>query len=742
MSEALYKIYRDDIVGLVGLMVYNHRIEATLMNAALNEDGYAISDNPLQWRYYMNMAGEYHDWDRQYISGINSDGSPLIKITIAGASGPIEVDLTKNLIHGLNADPSISLVYAFGTDAYRQLVAKYPNSEALIFGIFFPVDIEVAVESEDGDILFIGGYERIVNGDRHYFRKSERANTVDMNYIEENEVSLIDDLETWIKNMIFRWFNRDYAIIEDLYYACFRSLTHVFAVPRIMKFRLDRCKTSEANRFHIRQYLDDFGGIGRVTDHLPLKAIHYLYRNADMLAHEAGRKSTASDLIKNFLDDCQIPLTNHRLRQDLTSIEENYLPMAYADTKDLGRVKSRAGNRSLGIEALEEKILPVAPQNIYDLERIVEEEKDAVASRYADYAPTKTLESRISLASPEPRYRFIDLLMNQWAFSVAANQYNASVVINHPITGRATAISTRNALALSYYCFSIGYHNVVPETVPDFKVSFVPKASTFTPSGYLPFPNVNGLYSLYRYVYNKDFIDRFHGTVEPTYAYSTTRAFYQDAKKVYTDLLRRDLMISTTPSAEIRNRGTELMSRYFWFDFDLNIFNGRQYAELLSFLGLDFNGLTQQQILRYYQDLIIRSLGMDTESEDAVRRKQDVAIEAMRFFSSYAVHYVYSTSAGKPLWLGTSVPRVLTKALTSYNVLENPVVATSTALATAPTVELSNRGSRLISTVTNNPYVPDMQNRVSTPKTLQVSARQTLASPSATPTTRLGVTYL
>lgn len=673
MSEALYKIFRDSNIDLVGMMVYNHRIVATQMNIALNEDGFSLGSHPAEWRYYLNMSGEYHAWDRSYVASVNEDGNPSIQIIIAGASGPITTDLNKQLVHGPVSDPGILLEYMYGGRAYKQLVAKYPECEDLIFGIFYPIDLQTAISAEDGDILFIGGYERHVRDGHGYFRLADRPNTIDLKLIEPNEISVISDLETWIKNMIFRWYNNDYALVDNMYLSCFDSVTTCLCIPRLMKFRLDRCKSAEANTFHVRQYLDDFGGNGDIVDHLPTKAVHYLYRNAEMLAHESGRASTAKELIDGFLDTSSIPLTRHRLRQDLTSIEKNTYPVAYADTKDLGKVVSIASNKTIDMLAFEEKILAIAPENGFDLDQTVLMVNESVSTRYADYTTTKTLESRISLSNSEPRYQFSDLLMGMWVFCSATDIYRGTVILKQPGTSQRISVSPKNALAIAYYCFSVGHLNVVPQVIPAFKARFVPKTSVFTPSGYTPQPSNNSLYTEFKPHFTRARIEQVTGNVVPAYNYRSPIAFYTDAKRLYKDLLRRDTVLSDTPSSTARALGTELIKRYYWQDFTLNIFQGRSYADLFSVLGIDFSGLTKSQILTYYQDVVISALGISQASELSIRRKQELAIEAMKFFSSYAVHYVYSTSTGEPKWLGPVTCRTAVNCNASLNRVESPV---------------------------------------------------------------------
>lgn len=660
MSETLYKINRDQCIDLIGMLVYNHRIVGQQMNLFLEEEGYPTPSTVSQWRYYLNMSGQYHERDHDYVRAINAKlgvDSPYMQLAVAGASGPVWVDLDYDYIHGPMADTAVMIEYRYNSRAYKQLVSRYPECEELIFGIFYPVDINKAIASEEGDILFVGGYERVVENEQTFFVKSNKANVQDLNLIEPNEYSLIQDLENYIKYTISRWFNSDYVTTDDLYLATFHATLCAMAVPRVMKFRIDRCKTSEAHSFHVRQYLDDFGGLGSAVDYMPLKAVHYLYRNAEMLRHEAGKATTTRLLVDNVLDPSQIPLTAHQTRQDISSIEDHYVPNAFIRTTDVGKVKSISGDNDIGVLALNQKLSLEAPENTYDFERVVDQDTDDIASRYADYLPVKTLESKVVLSKTEPRFRFIDYMVNMWVFGAATNLYKGAILIKNPVSGDPVSITPKNALALTHYCFEAGFTGNRPTQIPRFKVGYIPKTNAFTPGGRRPLEDVDQLYQAFGGAFGYEFLQTLCAGSPPLYNYPNTQVFYQDVKRLYDRLISQDILLSVTPSARLRAMGTELIHRLYWHNFEVDLFDNPSYANLFSQLGVDFGGLDQKQLWAYYQELVVLSLGIPKDTEDQVRRKQELAMQAMRYFSSYAVQYVYSTAVGSPIGLASALPR-------------------------------------------------------------------------------------
>jgi hypothetical protein len=84
--------------------------------------------------------------------------------------------------------------YSYGTRYYQELVLQYPEQEMLILGILYPADITKAVNAKDGTIL-----------------------AYPPELVELYEVSLIPKLQTWLDNYLFRWFNKQFILTDDLY---------------------------------------------------------------------------------------------------------------------------------------------------------------------------------------------------------------------------------------------------------------------------------------------------------------------------------------------------------------------------------------------------------------------------------------------------------------------------------------------------------------------------------------------
>ena len=296
MSSSMYDLYEQSVIALAGTLVINHRMIGETINRNPIANGYPVDIySPQTWQYYLNLAGQYHDADHDYLTTVNPDGSPWVLITVAGSSGPYQTPLTYELINDINADPAIAHEYAYGTRSYEALLNKYPDAENLIRGILYPVDINISTVVEDGAILYMGGYYRTLlnaNPKTPNFVKGISPITAPLKLIEDNEVTLIPKLETWIKNIDFRWLLRDYIEWNDYYLNMILCTIFGMSISQILKIRITHIKTSEVHSYHVKEEFESNGRLGKFVDAIGKSEVMYIYRNLDALVDLRGREDT------------------------------------------------------------------------------------------------------------------------------------------------------------------------------------------------------------------------------------------------------------------------------------------------------------------------------------------------------------------------------------------------------------------------------------------------------------------
>lgn len=138
MSNARYKLYVDDVLLLARSIVLKSESTANSINQFFRDSGAAevFEEQPETWKYYLNLAGEYHSTDtRMFVTSL--DTREMIEFSKANL---VEHRATKR-------------GYLPGTRFYKELVRKYPNQIDLIQGILEPIDIQQAIAARDGEIL-------------------------------------------------------------------------------------------------------------------------------------------------------------------------------------------------------------------------------------------------------------------------------------------------------------------------------------------------------------------------------------------------------------------------------------------------------------------------------------------------------------------------------------------------------------------------------------------------------------
>ena len=201
--------------------------------------------DPLSWKYYLNISGQYHHLDK------------IITITSLDTQEVINFTIDNLAMH-----PATATAYAFGTNYHTNLVETYPFERLLIMGILYPVSINTAISAKDGTIL---GYPP--------------------NLVEPNEYSLISNLQKWINGYKIRWTNVQFSISDALYSATALGIMYLNILPALLTIRLEACKTNQAHSFHVRQYLASHNLLNQYIDNMTLSQTLFFYRNIACLLY-------------------------------------------------------------------------------------------------------------------------------------------------------------------------------------------------------------------------------------------------------------------------------------------------------------------------------------------------------------------------------------------------------------------------------------------------------------------------
>lgn len=651
MSRTHYKIYKEQTFVLAKTLIVKHEEIATAMNDELNARMYVVDSNPYNWRYYLNLNGEYHvaDSDDLY----EQYGTPYLMVRIPTDLGPIEVPLTKELMHGVNADKSIVNEYQIGSKLYNEILSRYPDYETLIIGILNPIDMEVAIKADNGEILFIAGRYKQIIDDRKWFEDSAGVN---LTLIEPQEDNIIFEIQKYINIFLRHWNNPDYAIGNDLYTVTMLGILYCNIPNAIFNIRLGNCKSPRAHTFHIRQYLESHGNIGRYVDFIPIATSLWLYRNATYLEANSGKQLTFDALLDNTLTPNEIPMSAYSIRHELTNLgNDKLLPtgMLYKETLNFEVMGASDDDRTVR-DILEDQI-PLARDNDKDLDDKERRIQDIINWGGDDRLNTKVLESEmIELGDPYP-FTLTQFLFNMWGYTAIKGFYTASAFATNPLTGDRLSFSSKNAYILATYCLNRSIAGITLKTVPTVKLYQIPR--TINPSDfpsdprYHPKPSVDKAMSWVNNAKTRRLkVAEVIGSHNPIFVTNNAESFFNNVNDIYHERIRKYNTYSDVSELEEKGDLELVAKQLYWMGFDEPLLD-IDYTDWFRTVGFDPDQFTDNDLMTLGLELVASATGI--ADQKAIRKKwlQQSLLAIMKHFISYSVHIIEKFADGVVAYL-------------------------------------------------------------------------------------------
>ena len=257
--------YFDQCRRLIQTMVIKSDKVARLINEGIKakNPGFVIDEtNPASWKYYINLSGKYHSLDTPiYVRSFDTQAMIVFDSQT------------------LENHPDTRKAYEFGTRNYYQLIKDYPDMEPVINGALYPVDINKAIEAPDLSIL-----------------------RYDTSLVDTQEISLIDELQEWIRLYFHRWDVVAFESSDEYYPAAQWGVFSLNLFGKLLDIRQRNALTPQAHSFHIRQFLASHYGLDKYMPYLHIEQIMYLYRNIRYIERHIGHHETFLDLVKNLIE--------------------------------------------------------------------------------------------------------------------------------------------------------------------------------------------------------------------------------------------------------------------------------------------------------------------------------------------------------------------------------------------------------------------------------------------------------
>lgn len=592
MSKAQYDIYVSDVLKLTRRLILKNSLVAATINRELQYLGVEVlTQYPETWKYYLNLAGQYHSTDR------------IMTVTSLDTLQTIEFTKENLAVH-----ISTAREYALEERSFLELLSRFPDQELLIRGIIHPVDMATAIAAEDGEILYY-----------------------DTDLVEENETNFIPELSKWCRGYMQRWNNKAYFEIDDLYTAAQFAGIFMLIPSTILNIRLANCHTRFVHSFHIREYLASNGRLDIFVDFMTKKQMLWLYRNIKYIHHHAGKQDTFHWLVENILTDRGLPLAEWNMRHDIEDQVQNIYPRIEFERQPLNFGYSKAGTDTRSVELMLDAEQPLARGN----KRVQREAEyiitEVMENSLSDKLKTKILESSVLDTTDSAPYTLSDALLNHWIYWSFSNRYMTIINVDDPRTGMPLQLTVKDAFLVFLYCYNVQTGGTLLH-LPSVDAQLLRRIPPAT------FSELRSIVS--PALVDDEWISGLVSALSPIQeVYLSTAAFNADVTLIHKGQLKQRAIYCAQEHYEARGQMEVAMLRCYE-DKECDFGTAVTYASWFAERGLAIEELTELEAGILCEQIIEKATGADLTKVDSLREMQAAMLRIMTQLSSYSVQYL------------------------------------------------------------------------------------------------------
>lgn len=390
------------------------------------------------WRYYKHLAGEYFL--------LNEVDAP---VTIFSLDTFETIELTKETIR-LHRETQKELL-KFGS-TYELLVSKYRDQELYIKSLITEVPFTLQELIDKPNLVLLSWNKEL---------------------IEEQEHSLIEELQECINNYQVTWMLPYYSTSNSLFLASQISIFYTFLLKKLIALRLKNAKTNQAHSFHIKQYLASHHQLEHVYPNLTHSQRLFLYRNLLYLNIHSGKNKILHELTRFLFTEKNIALVRYTFFQNETH-NDNHL-MNFRFNQELINKKNIIHFKGdFTLEEVQAKENIIVPTNVKYSQTHHDNIEFRLHNTLRNVLLTKNLEVIFIDFSDNVRYKLLDTIIDYTAYMCSLNKLNFFIRLPNPVTNELMILRPIDAFKLFMVCLYL-VNDTTLTNIPNYTIKRVYK---------------------------------------------------------------------------------------------------------------------------------------------------------------------------------------------------------------------------------------------------------------------------
>lgn len=571
--------------------------DIALLDNRLMEQHYGIIPgvDKTQWRYYLNLNGDYH---------ITDD-----KMQVQSLDNGDTIEFTKA---NLDLHLATKRAYRLGSYHYTRLVEKYPHQSNLINGIINPIPPSESIPAKNYQIL--------------------RYNT---DYVLWNEYQLIDRLQEHIDSMVQGSFKTEYVYTDNLMLPLMLANLYGSLVSAILMIRKEADGTRYVHDFYIWSRLSSLGLSTIYKKVLNNKQTMWLYRNLDYVLRKQGRRKTFDELVDIVLTERRIPISRYEAIQTTVDMLETFKPMPQFLSRPVNlQQEFGLDTRLWTVPEVIRKERPLALDNEDEEEQGIYAADYSIKNGLHSDIPSKVLESNMTDTTDRNPDRMMRVLHNHWIYLTSKGLYNINVDVTDVRTGKHFRVTTEESIILWHYLINRSRGLINCDEIPEYPYYHARK---ITPPTYEELRKLGHKEILTEEVCRDILLNRvdFPTLISPDGFFTKCKEVSDrlwDHKKLYARVLnlfhssRRENAVEACYETGVAKIGTYT-----------------SYTQFLLKLDLDYYDYTPDECLDLAWAIWSKVTGWEFNDHISIGDQQRLLINLMKDLTSYTVQYIGST---------------------------------------------------------------------------------------------------